>query len=160
MGTTVQRPRPGVATLLSHGGMVLPIAVSALIRDENSDDRRNKQLALVGLGVTIGPALGYWYGDLPGRGTRGAVGRLACVAVAGGAYLYLHRVSEPSLSMYGIALVGLGAAGTAGVWALWDAATVAPRVAARNREAGAVSWGVVPAVTPSGAPGLAVAARF
>lgn len=160
IGRTGGRASPGVAAILSHAGIVLPIIVSSRIRNENSDDRRDRQAALVGLGIVVGPAIGYWYGGVPARGTRGAAGRMVCALVAGSSYYYLDSANEPDLGTVGFVVLGLAATGTAGVWALWDAATVAPRVEARNRQVRAVSWGVVPAVTPSGSPGVAVAARF
>ena len=161
MGTTVKRPSPGVAAVLSHGSLVLPIAASALIRDERSSDRRNKQIGLISLGIVVGPAVGYWYGDVARAGNRGALGRLALAAGFGVCYAATQDGSSDfNWGTIGLAGAGVACAGAAGVWALWDAANVAPRVEARNREVRATSWNLGPAVAPSGAPALALTARF
>lgn len=162
-GMEVKRPSPGTAAILSHAGLVFPIVASTLIRSENSEERTDLQIATVGIGVAIGPALGYWYGDLASRGSRGALGRLACVAAVFGTLSTVRYLEDSVLGAddLSLMLIGAGAAGAAGSWALWDAANVAPRVEARNREARAVSWDVVPALSPgSGASAVAIAARF
>lgn len=157
---TAKPAGPGTAALLSNGGLVLPIVASTMVRNENADARRGRQLALVGLGVVVGPALGYWYGGVPRPGTRGMIGRLACAAVASAGCLYLEHTEELDVLTLGVGVAGLAGAGAAGVWALWDAASVAPRVEARNRRLRSVSWSVDPPVSASGTPALALSVRF
>jgi len=160
--TEVRRPSPGVAALLSHGAMILPIVASTQFRDEHGATRAMKQSVAVAAGVVIGPATGYWYGDVAARGNRGMVGRLVCAGVFFGTW----AAADDFGGDFNIAALGLfgtmcASAGVAGVWAIWDAAAVAPAVEKHNREVRAVSWEFGTRVTPaSHAPAIAVTTRF
>lgn len=163
MGTEVKRPSPGVAALLSHAGLVIPIVASTAIRDEHGATRSLKQSALVATGIVVGPAFGYWYGDVGSRSTRGLVGRTACAGVFFGTWAVADEYSSGDFDVATLGMFGVMCASAAvgGVWAIWDAANVGPRVNARNREVRAVSWGVGGAITSSShVPALAITARF
>jgi hypothetical protein len=161
--TPARRPSPGVATLLSHGAMIVPIVASAAVRDEHRETRTLKQSAVVAVGLVVGPTTGYWYGDVAAKGQRGLLGRLALAGVFYGTWAAADAYSSGDFDWGSIGLFGVmvGSAGTAGVWALWDAARVAPIVEAHNLEVRGTSWRVEPAIAPaSGAPGVALTARF
>lgn len=89
-----------------------------------------------------------------GREVAAAAVLLTATALTGPAPARADSTSTPRPAL------GIGAAALGSGWALWDAATVAPRVERQNAEVRAVSWQVGAGVTPSGAPALAVTAGF
>lgn len=153
-------PSPGLATVLSHAGLVVPIVISTRLKHEDRDVRANAQFALVAGGIVAGPALGYLAGGVSRRAARGLVGRSLCATAATAAYLILDDSSGLGYDLYAFAAIGVAAAGAAGVWALWDAARVAPIVEENNRTRRDLRIGFGFAASPGGAPGIAATLAF
>jgi hypothetical protein len=142
---------PRAATAISVASTLAPCALGALLF---VNDEPEAGWALTSAGVLLGPATGYLYGGLPGRGLAGIGLR------AGSSLIGLMGVGasldEYDRSTGGAVLVMIGAAGLAASAGL-DLAVVGRDVRRRPRGAGVR---LVPWRSPEGAPGFALRARF
>lgn len=144
-------PSPRAATAISVASTLAPCALGAL---SFVNDEPETGWVLASAGVLLGPATGYLYGGLPGRGLAGiglraGSGLIGLVGVGA-------SLDEYDGSTGGIVLATIGAAGVAVSTGL-DLARVGRHVRRGGRGA---AVRVIPWRSPEGAPGFALRARF
>ena len=134
-----QRPDPVVATLISLGTTLIPLALGAVLwtqeRGINEGYRYDLGFVFFGVGGIIGPSAGKFYADkesdawvsLALRGLTGTMGLAGCA-------LWL-RGEDPQTRNNGRALAGLGI-GTTGLLALYDIWTSGSAAIETQRERG------------------------
>lgn len=146
-------PSPSAALGWSLVGTLVPVTVGASML--SGDGAGFLSMAL---GLTFGPALGYWYSGQNGRGWLGVGLRLA----ADGAFIagVAMAFSDSDSAAGGATTLALAGGGLAVASAVMDIALVRGSVKRRNAWAGwAVS--VAPLVRPAAhAGGLVVSVRF
>ncbi len=156
-------PLPEVAAQLSANSTVVPFACGGAAALTGAAGG-SAQLIVIGVafaavGVVLGPAAGYRYGDVPGHGRRGVVVRT--VLVAGTPFVAAGVANTPGLdneqrrarNFYCV----LGGMGLAAIVAVWDVGHVEEAVRRHNDSAKPPAVSLGPAVAPfSRAPALAV----
>ncbi len=144
-------PDPGTATTLSVLSTFVPCALGAAAF---TGDAPESGWVLMAAGVLLGPATGYVYGKLPGRGLAG-VGIRAGAAVVG--MLGVASMFDEYNDSWGGAVIALAAGAGSAVSMAVDVGSVGRDVRRRNERVG---FTVTPWRTREGAPGLALQARF
>ena len=134
-----RRPDPVVATLISLGNTLLPLALGAVLwtqdRGINEGYRYDMGFVFFSIGGIIGPSTGKFYADKEGdawvslalRGLTGTMGLAGCA-------LWL-RGEDAQTRNNGRALAGLGI-GTTGLLALYDIWTSGSAALETQRERG------------------------
>lgn len=124
-------PRPQTASWLSVTLTVVPAVAGAVIQANNSGN--NAGSLLFSSALLIGPATGFWYGDIGGKAWPGLLLRSGGLAIAaagaagclGDLFSSPHCSTGQSAALIGGSLIVLGSA-------IYDAATVGGKVRANN----------------------------
>lgn len=144
------------ATLLSLGATAVPIATGAILTGNTSHNLEGG--ILIGAGVLLGPAVGYFDAGLRGRGTTGLLLRFGVTTVSFGAATIVASSTRGGdiEDLAGAYILVLGGAALTTVLAAADCALVGSDVARAKK----ASVSLAPAVTAPGAPGVALTVRF
>ena len=128
----------GTASLLSLTGTLLPIGLGVAMAA--SDDQSGAGTLLIGTGLYLGPAAGYWYGGASGRGWKGVGIRFG---ITGAAILAIGGIcSGDNCNIFGddggalgaAMIVALGASVAIVGSAIYDIANVHRHVRNYNQE--------------------------
>src|SRR5262245_6056134 len=121
--TPANQRSPGTALALSALGTCAPLMIGAAGNGEHL-------AGYAAAGILVGPSIGYFYGDCPGRGLAGILFRGGIVAASFGVVLASSQGTSDLPPAF--ALIPLSVA-IASVAALYDVGMVSSHVEKRNR---------------------------
>ena len=129
---------------------VIPTTVGVIVGGNDNIVAAN---ILVGTGILLGPATGYFYGGCAGRGAKGILIRAVTGGVAAAIAISVANSSDKkdfSDLTYGMAAIGIGGLGAAVVTyeIIYDIAHVRSEVRARNDKIGIPSFSLTPTYFP------------
>src|SRR4029453_17134477 len=127
-------PLPGMAMALSMGATLIPVGAAL-------GTGHGAAYTAAGVGILVGPSIGYFYGDCPGRGITGIMIRGGATAVVLGLTLSAGEYGDIDNVPPGYIYAVLGAAILIGADALYDIGAVGENVRQRNQVRRSLSLG-------------------